>query len=264
MPFFCLPDGARLYYDDLGSGPAMLLLHAGWGRYVNWFYSQMEAFADHRLIIPDRRGYGRSTPLDHLPVDYHRRNADDMLALLDGLSVAEAVLWGHSDGAVIAAWMAVVAPGRVRALVLEGMHLWRRKPGSVEAFRAGISHPEDYLEERAVGRLKEGHGARWRQVVANWGHAWLALGEMDGDLYDGRLGEIGVPTLVLHGAQDPHTDLKEIQALAAQIPAAQLHLFPEAGHSPHSERDSRDACNRLVREFLQAWRFHRSEPTSSI
>jgi pimeloyl-ACP methyl ester carboxylesterase len=246
MPFFTLPDGAQLYYDDLGDGPAMMLLHAGWGRYVNWFYSQMEAFAHHRLIIPDRRGYGRSTPVDDLPTDYHTHNADDMLALLDGLSVAEAALWGHSDGAVIAAWMALKAPHRVRALILEGTHLWRRKPGSVEVFREAVSNPEDFLEERAIERLQEGHGARWRQVVANWGRAWLALGEMEGDLYDGRLPEIQVPTLVLHGLEDPHTDQKEIQALADQIPDSELYLFPEAGHSPHSEREARDACNQLV------------------
>jgi pimeloyl-ACP methyl ester carboxylesterase len=250
MSYFPLPDGAQLYYDDLGGGPALLLLHAGWGRYVNWFYSQMEAFARYRLIIPDRRGYGRSTPVDHLPTDYHTHNADDMLALLDGLSIPQAVLWGHSDGAVIAAWMALKEPDRVRAMILEGTHLWRRKPGSVEAFREAARVPEDYLEERAVERLKEGHGERWRQVVANWGRVWLALGEMEGDLYDGQLPEIEVPTLVLHGLEDPHTDQKEIQALAAQIPGAQLHLFPEAGHSPHSERESRDECNRLVREFL--------------
>jgi pimeloyl-ACP methyl ester carboxylesterase len=70
MPFFTFPDGAQIYYDELGDGPAMLLLHAGWGRYVNWFYSQMEAFPDQRLVIPDRRGYGRSTPVDHLLTDY--------------------------------------------------------------------------------------------------------------------------------------------------------------------------------------------------
>lgn len=252
MPFFTLPDGARLYYDDLGGGPAMLLLHAGWGRYINWFTSQLEAFADTRLIIPDRRGYGRSTPLDHLPTDYHRHNADDMLALLDGLSIPHAALWGHSDGAVIAAWMALKRPDRVRALILEGTHLWRRKPRSVEAFRAGISdNPEDSLEERAVERLKEGHGERWRQVLANWGYVWLLLYEMGGDLYDGRLAEIRIPTLVLHGAQDPHTGPEEIRALAGQIPGARLHLFPEAGHSPHSQRDARDECNRLARGFLQ-------------
>ena len=45
--------------------------------------------------------------------------------------------------------------------------------------------------------------------------------------------------------------LAEIQALTAQIPGARLRLFPEAGHSPHSERGSRDKCNQVVREFLQ-------------
>jgi len=251
MPFLTLADGAQLYYDDIGAGPPMLLLHAGWGRYVDWFYAQLEAFADHRLLVPDRRGYGRSTPVDYLPVDYHRHSAYDMLALLDSLSVDSAILWGHSDGAVVAAWIALVQSDRVRALILEGTHLWRRKPRSVEAFQAGIEDPEGFLAQRAVQRLGEGHGARWRQVVANWGQAWLSLYRLEGDLYDGRLSEIWVPTLVLHGAGDPHTDLAEIQALTAQIPGARLHLFPKAGHSPHSERGSRDACNQVVREFLQ-------------
>ena len=57
---------------------------------------------------------------------------------------------------------------------------------------------------------------------------------------------------MLHGVKDLHTGLEEIQALAAQIPGAVLHPFPGAGHSPHSERESRDECNRrLVREFFK-------------
>lgn len=251
MPFFTLPDQSQLYFDDIGTGPPILLLHGGLGRYVDWFHSQIEAFSAHRLLIPDRRGYGRSTPVDHLPTDYHVRNADDMLTLLEGLSIADAVLWGHSDGAIIAAWMAIKDPHRVRALILEGTHLWRRKPQSLEVFGDGAGRPQGFLSERAIQRMQKGHGERWRQVVANWGNAWLALYEMDGDLYDGRLSEIHVPTLVLHGVQDPHTSITEIQALTAQIPGAQLHLFPQAGHSPHSERGARNECNRRAREYLQ-------------
>lgn len=252
MPFFTLPDRAQLYFDDIGDGPAMLLMHAALGRYVDWFYPQMEAFSAYRLLIPDRRGYGRSTPVDHLPVDYHLHNAEDMLALLDGLSIDGAVLWGHSDGAIIAAWMAIKQPDRVRAMILEGSHLLRRKPQSLLAFQNGVDNPQDFLSKRAIQRLQEGQGDRWRQVVANWGNVWLALGEMDGDLYEGRLSEIQVPTLVVQGAHDPHTSVAEIESLARQIPGARLRVFPNAGHSPHSERGSREECNRLVREFLSA------------
>ncbi|UCC86463.1 MAG: alpha/beta hydrolase [Anaerolineales bacterium] len=250
MPEFTLPDQARLYYDDIGNGSPLLLLHGGLGRYVDWFHSQIETFSSHRLIIPDRRGYGRSTPLDHLPVDYHVRNADDMLMLLDSLSVADPILWGHSDGAIIAAWMAIKYPRRVQALILEGTHLWRRKTDSLETFEFGVSEPEGFLPERAIQRLQEGHGKNWNQVVANWGNVWLRLNEMDGNLYDGRLPEIQTPTLVMHGIHDPHSSVTEIKTLTAQIPDAQLYLFQEGGHSPHSERANRDECNQLVREFI--------------
>jgi pimeloyl-ACP methyl ester carboxylesterase len=251
MPFFTLPDSSQLYFENIGAGPPMLLLHAGLGRYVDWFDTQIQAFSDYHLVIPDRLGYGRSTPVDHFSTDYHVRNADDMLMLLEGLSIVAPVVWGHSDGAVIAAWMAIKQPDRVRALVLEGTHLWRRKPGSLEAFRGGISQPESTFAERTIQRLQEGHGERWRQVVANWGNAWLALYEMEGDLYEGRLSEIQAPTLVFHGVRDPHTTVAEIKALTTQIPGAQLHVFPEAGHSPHSQRSSRDECNQRVRDFLR-------------
>ena len=121
----------------------------------------------------------------------------------------------------------------------------------MEAFRDGISHPESFLPERAIQRLKAGHGHRWRGVVANWGQVWLALNQMEGDLYLGRLPEIRSPALIFHGLHDPHTDAAEIEALAAQISGAQLQLLSEAGHSPHSQRESRDQVNRQVKAFLQ-------------
>jgi pimeloyl-ACP methyl ester carboxylesterase len=251
MPFSTLRDQTQLYFDDIGTGSPILLLHGGLGRYIDWFNSQIEAFDAYRLIIPDRLGYGRSTPVDHLPIDYHGRNAHDMFMLLDDLSITDAILWGHSDGAIIAACMAIKHPHRVRALIVEGTHLWRHKPASLEAFGNGVIHPEGFLSERAIERLEEGQGKRWRQVVANWGSVWLALNQMEGDLYDGRLPEIHVPTLVLHGIHDPHTSVTEIESLTAQIPGAQLQLFDESGHSPHSERDCRDACNRRVKKFLE-------------
>jgi pimeloyl-ACP methyl ester carboxylesterase len=98
---------------------------------VNDFAYQQGALAgEFRMIVPDRRGYGRLTQVQKLEADFHWQAADDMWALLDALQVSQTCIWGHSDGAVIGAIMAITHPARVRGLVFEGDHLHTRKPNT--------------------------------------------------------------------------------------------------------------------------------------
>jgi 3-oxoadipate enol-lactonase len=61
MPYVELQD-ATLHYEVHGQGAPLLLLHAGWGLAINGFEYQASALDDEScLIVPDRRGYGRST-----------------------------------------------------------------------------------------------------------------------------------------------------------------------------------------------------------
>lgn len=252
MPFLQVGD-VRLHYGDHGAGPVLLLLHAGWGTPINGFAHQVPAFSsDHRLIIPDRRGYGLSSPIERLGPNFHRPAAADMVALLDGLGVEAVHVWGHSDGAVIGALMAIHHPQKVRSLIFEGGHLYCRKPLSIPLFRQALDNP-DSLPEKARQRLASYHGQEhWRKVLWRWADAWLALYEREGNLYGGRLAEIRCPTLVTHGGQDEHTTVYEVKELAMQIPGAVLHIFPQGGHSPHDQRETREACNNLVRRFILA------------
>src|SRR5205809_6776991 len=84
--------------------------------------------ASYRMIFPDRRGYGRSSPLDDLPIRYHDDGMVELEHVLDALAIERAILWGHSDGAIIAALFAGRHPERVSALVLEAIHFYRAKP----------------------------------------------------------------------------------------------------------------------------------------
>ena len=83
MPYAEL-NKVTLYYEEYGQGTPLLLLHAGWGLAVNDFAHQQGTLADEfRMIVPDRRGYGRSTRVEMLGADFHWQAADDMWALLD-------------------------------------------------------------------------------------------------------------------------------------------------------------------------------------
>ncbi len=65
----------------------------------------------------------------------------------------------------------------------------------------------------------------------------------------GRLGELRVPTLVLHGTEDRLVDPRNARLLAERIPGAELVLLEGAGHVYHSERA--EEADRAVLEFVE-------------
>lgn len=243
-----------IYCREAGAGRPLVILHGGWGYEIYPFDRQIDAFArDHRVVVPDRTGYGRSGRLASQDVDFHRRAAAETFAVLDALALDRPVVWGHSDGAVIALLMGIEAPARLTALIVEAMHLYRHKPGSRPFFDTMMEDP-DALGPRVAAVLERDHGDSWRDVIRMNGVAWRRIADEravpDEDLYGGRLGELRVPTLVVHGAKDPRTEPGELAAIRARLPSAAFAVLAEGGHSPHSERLTADEVTRLTREFV--------------
>src|SRR5262249_33607794 len=175
---------------DPGQKNALVVLHGGGGAGIYPFARQIAALDRHRVIVPDRTGYGRSGTIDMQPVDFHQRAADETLEVLDALCLERVSLWGHSDGAVIAFKIALTAPGRVDRIVAEATHFFRRKPRSQGFFEAMRDRPEQF-GGRVSKALEADHGSRWRSLLSMNGIAWLQLagaaGDPEADLYDGRL-----------------------------------------------------------------------------
>jgi pimeloyl-ACP methyl ester carboxylesterase len=251
------PAPARLHYREQGRGPAVAILHGGWGYRVYSFDPQMRVLAAaHRVVAPDRTGYGGSGDLADLPVGFHQLAAQETMGALDALGIGEAVLWGHSDGAVIAAWAAILHPRRVRGLVLEAFHYLKAKEASAAFFETGASAPEQ-LGEQPARAMAEDHGdPRWRAVVGMNSRAWLRIIEQghrgERDLYQGRLAEVRAPVLLLHGRRDPRTEPGEIEAARRDLPRARLALL-DAGHSPHSGRAGAEATRLAAAFAAEAW-----------
>ena len=245
-------DDITLYYTSRGHGVPLLLVHGGWGLAVNGFHYQEKTLAhDFRLIAPDRGGYGRSTRIFGFNADFHWQHAADLLKFLDAIKIDRICVWGHSDGASIGAIMAILAPDRLSSLVFEGGHLYNRKTESQFQMQQVHDDP-NLLPEAARVKLAHYHGEDyWPQVIRNWAGAWIDLYQRAGDLYRNRLAEIRCPVLIVHGAHDEHTPVSEMEELARRIPNARLVIYPDGGHSLHDQRETREACTRLVREFLR-------------
>ena len=193
----------RIHYRDAGDGPPIVILHGGWGYDAYPFDRQIAALASrHRIVIPDRTGYGRSEPIDALATDFHRSAAEETLAVIDALRLDRPILWGHSDGAIIALLIGLQAPDRIAGADRRGDALLQTQAGLTPVLRG-------HRRETARGRFRRTcHSRTWIRIVDE-----SAPGD---DFYGGRLSELRVPVLLVHGGRDPRTEPGEFEALSAR------------------------------------------------
>jgi pimeloyl-ACP methyl ester carboxylesterase len=245
----------RIHYRDAGAGPPIVVLHGGWGYEIYPFDRQVNALASQfRIVIPDRSGYGGSGAIETLPADFHHRAVEETRALVDALGLERPILWGHSDGAIIALLFALAAPRRIAGVVAEATHYFKRKPGSRAFFEAMMENPAS-LGAGVIAALERDHGERWQKVLELNARAWLRIADEASsdheDLYGGRLRQLAVPVLVVHGARDPRTEPGELDALRDALPpAAQFAILDAGGHSPHSERPTADEVTHLAQKVV--------------
>jgi pimeloyl-ACP methyl ester carboxylesterase len=203
-----------------------------------------------------------------LPPDFHGRAAEETRALIAALGLERPIVWGHSDGAIIALLIALATPTFVKGVIAEATHFYRRKPRS-QAFFGSMIGDGRALGDNVTAVLARDHGARWPEVIERHSRAWQRIAEDavsdTDDFYGGRLGDIAVPVLVIHGARDPRTEPGEVDAIREALVGADPRVgpgrthgsaptngvgLPAGGHSPHSEPATADEVSSMVRAFL--------------
>jgi pimeloyl-ACP methyl ester carboxylesterase len=242
-------DGVRLYYEERGQGPAVLLSH-GFGASAAMWRGQLEVFApSHRLVAWDLRGHGESDSPGDQALYSQAHAVEDMRALLDHLGIARAVIAGHSLGGFLSLAFHLRHPGRVRALVLQGCGPGYRNDAARAAWNARAEQRARTLELQGLAAL--GGGAEVRASVQR-SAAGLAraargiLAQVDAQVID-HLPRIAVPTLVVVGERDT-AFLDGSRYMAAKIPGARLVVVPDAGHGVNVDQPA--AVNSALREFL--------------
>jgi pimeloyl-ACP methyl ester carboxylesterase len=256
-------NGARIAYDVAGSGPPVLLLHAGLGDRKMWD-AQVPAFAEHFTVIRfDARGFGETRKPDAPFSPYA-----DALGLLDHLGIAGAHLVGVSMGSQTAIEAAIADPERVSALVAVAA---RAGTPVSPTLRAGWDRVDELYEAGDIAGAVEYELRMWvdgpdrgpdavdpevRERVREMNAALFARDDEAGEEIPldppaaDRLAEISAPTLILYGDKDVMDVRDAAGPLAAAIPDARLAVIPDAAHLPQMERP--EVFNEIVLGFLLA------------
>lgn len=256
-------DGASLNVVRGGSGPRnVVLLHGLTDDGRCWDRVAEALVDDFDLVVPDARGHGRSSAIgpDGFSVP---RLAADVAGLLDRLGLRDALVFGHSMGAITAAALAAERPDLVRAVVLEDPPLdvphvsasarreetradlasWRALAPGERHVRAAVAHPE------------------WARIETDpWADSKADVDPMivdhldlfDGYDWRGVFDRLTVPGLLVTG--DPAigaiaTPATAHEAIGRWSTGRILHVAG-AGHSIH--RDAWDAAMDPVRAELRA------------
>jgi pimeloyl-ACP methyl ester carboxylesterase/CubicO group peptidase (beta-lactamase class C family) len=255
--------GARLYYEESGSGVPVIFLHGHSFDRRQW-EPQVAAFERcYRVIRYDLRGYGRSSLPKEGGAFLH---ADDLLALMDFLGIERAHLVGLSLGGFVVTDFLALHPQRVLSATMAGGDLFdvpgpdepwtqealaRRRAEIAALKKAGItSFKQKWLEALVGGGGSARESLRhplWR-MIDEW-QAWQPL-HVEPRLLLGRgtrrrlaLARPAMPVLLIRGDHE-RLDTRITEVLAQ----AELVTIPDCGHVSNLEQPAQ--FNQALGRFL--------------
>lgn len=227
--------------DDVGTGPAVVLLHAGIADRTMWAeHVEPLASAGHRVVAVDLPGFGEA------PVAPRQAPWEDVLETMEALGVSRAALAGCSFGGAVALAVAVTAPERVTELALVSAPAPGLEPSAT--LQAAWQAEQDALQRGDVDAAVEAVLDTWLQpaappdvrdrLAASQRHALevqLAAGEPaevpDPAEAPGALARLEMPALVAAGEHDMPDFRWSADTLARELPGAQgATIFAGVGH----------------------------------
>lgn len=241
----------NIYYEDHGSGPAVLLSHGFSATSLMW-KDQIEALKDrYRVIVWDMRGHGQSDSPDDPALYSEASTIEDMAALLDACEVESGVIGGLSLGGYMSLAFHRVYPHRVDALMLFDTGPGYRNAEARAQWNARAEEWATSFEKIGLDTLATmgSNEMRAKQHRSAQGLAHAARGmlaQVDSNVLE-SLPTVNVPTLVLVGEKDAPF-LPPTEYMSQKIPNAQKVVIPNAGHS--ANLDNPGAFNDAVLSFL--------------
>jgi 3-oxoadipate enol-lactonase len=265
MPTLRIEPDLDLYYtvDDFtepwGTPETVLLLHGNSESGTVWYGWVPRLAREYRVVRPDMRGFGASSPM---PSDFPWTLdviIDDYCRLMDSLGIERFHLVGAKIGGTIARAFAARRPSRVRTLTVVGTPTPYR-PGAAENAPALVAEFErSGVEQWARQTMGNRLGSRFpAEGVEYWnklmGRTALStqLGFMGtiacADIRQ-DIPKISCPTLVITSEGSSHASVEETRAWQQTIPTSELLVVPSDSY--HVAASDAEACADATLDFIK-------------
>ncbi|TBZ23188.1 alpha/beta fold hydrolase [Rhizobium leguminosarum] len=212
----------KMYYAEYGEGDPILFIHGGLGNAEVWGHQVADFAKDHRVIVADSRGHGRSTRSQQ-PFGYDLMTSD-YVALLDYLKIDKVTLVGWSDGGIIGIDMAMKNPEKLTRVIAQAANVTtdgvKADVMNNKTFNDYINVAGDYY--RKLSPTPNEYDAFVTQISEMWATqpTWTAA----------DLGKIAVPVTLAIGDHDEAVKLDHTEMMAKDIPGARLVILKDASH----------------------------------
>jgi 3-oxoadipate enol-lactonase len=253
--FYATVNGVNVYYDRLGSGEPLVLIHGLGERKEGWKF-QYSLADQFDLIIPDLRGFGKTSYEENQEIGINAF-AKDIVRLLDQLGISKAHILGFSMGGMVAQEIYQIHPEKVKSLILANTLFYVPKWLKKLLLRSNQKYISNLTIEKfqlgATSRcLYEKNETAVQRVMPIWSehldgflsglHACLEIN------YWKTLKTIKVPTLIISCQQDKICPAFNQKIMHILIPISKMYTIKNAGHVGKIEKP--EEFNGAVLNFL--------------
>ncbi len=250
-----------LAFKEKGNGYPVVLLHAFPLDSEMWFPQMPLANEKFRFLCLDLPSFGESAPLDENSLE---NIAKKVLQTLDSLKIEKAAIGGLSMGGYVTFNLYRIAPERFFAVLLFDTSpladTEEKRNSRFELINEVEQKGSFALIEKMLPNLISEHTKNENQSLVEWlkekfsktnpkgvVKALEAMAHRKDHSY--MLKDISVPTLLIFGEHDNVTNLEIAEKMRSEIPNAELHKIPKAGH--YSNLENPEAFNSALKNFLE-------------
>ncbi len=242
----------KLYYQKMGEGQPLIILHGLFGSGDNWRTIGKQLAKEFAVYLVDLRNHGKSP---HHPEHTYPAMAGDVLELMADLQLQKAHFIGHSMGGKTAMVLALTQPDRINRLVVVDIAPKRYPVVHREILEAMQALPlnqitsrqeaaqwlSQYIEEPPIVQfllknlVREGERWHWRvnlEAIAANIHALSDWPDFTHQQFTG-------PTLFIRGKQSNYIETSDYAPIRKWFPAARFVTIPQAGHWVHADQPER-------------------------
>lgn len=238
-------DGIELYAEEHGTGSPVVLLHNFGNSGTGWTFIVPELSKQHRVLLVDLPGHGRSTGWKADVFDYPAAAKRVFLAL-DQLGVQRFSLIGASTGGAVALRMAAEQPDRVEALVVVGGFDRISDEATTLLSKPGCEDlsPDDWTRQRSRHSYGDDQIRSLQKQFCNEIRNPDLLTPLP-------LDQIKARTLIIQGDHDPFFPARVGVGIFQLVPKAYLWVVPDSGHLPGFDGKDRTSLIAAVQSFLE-------------